>query len=546
VYRAWDESLAREVALKIIRAPDAALGASVLREGQLLARVRHRNVVTVYGATQIGDEVGLWMELVRGRQLAQLVRLDGPMGPEEAAVIGISLCHALAAVHGAGLIHRDVKANNVMRESGGRIVLMDFGTGRDLTHASRGPGLDLSGTPAYMAPELFAGQPASPASDLYSLGVLLFHLVTGQYPVDGRTFTEVAHAHQQGTRRLLSDCRPDLPDGFVRVVERALASTPDGRARSAGAMMRELSDAMPGALADRAVPAGEQTERPVRPAGRAVSAARWIGGVVAAVLAIGGLGFLMCTAFDVTLERAGGFSDFTPVDWWLNGARSLVAPLVVAVVGVLAVRVLAAGWHVLRRAMPAAGRWADRARAATARTRARVGLGDRASAAQVLLLLQTLGVVLIVWRFQHLLAALMGYISTADAGALALLSQESPEPAKYSASVTLLLFGMVAAWWALLPHRGQGRPVDRATLAGGAAVIIVALLLREVPYCLLFQNKRPPVDYGGVSCYDIGTRGPEILLFCPAASHRVRVVRRDDPQVNLGEKPQNIFSPPGR
>ena len=156
VYRAWDPALAREVALKIIRPrearPDAL--ASILREGQLLARVRHANVVAVHGALQIGNEVGLWMEFVRGRSLSQLVKEDGPRAAGEAAVIGISLCQATAAVHQAGVLHRDIKAHNVIREAGGRIVLMDFGAGQML-----GAGTDgerMSGTPAYMAPEVLA------------------------------------------------------------------------------------------------------------------------------------------------------------------------------------------------------------------------------------------------------------------------------------------------------------------------------------------------------------------------------------------------------
>ena len=98
VYHAWDPTLTRDIALKIVRLPDATAAATALHEGRMLARVRHRNVVTVYGAQQIGEEVGVWMELIRGRHLSQLVREQGPMGAEEATVVGISVCQALAAV----------------------------------------------------------------------------------------------------------------------------------------------------------------------------------------------------------------------------------------------------------------------------------------------------------------------------------------------------------------------------------------------------------------------------------------------------------------
>ena len=132
VFRAHDPDLKREVALKVIKLRDSSHRATVLKEGQMLARVRHNNVVTVFRAQQIGDEIGLTMELIRGRHLGDLVKQEGPMGADEAAVIGVSVCQALAAAHGQGLLHRDVKSRNVMRESGGRIVLMDFGAGREV------------------------------------------------------------------------------------------------------------------------------------------------------------------------------------------------------------------------------------------------------------------------------------------------------------------------------------------------------------------------------------------------------------------------------
>ena len=194
VYRAWEPALAREVALKVIRPrdPNPETLASILREGQLLARVRHANVVAVHGAQQIGDEVGLWMEFVRGRSLSNLVRADGPRAAEEAAVIGISLCQALAAVHQAGVLHRDIKAHNVMREAGGRIVLMDFGAGQ-LLEGPRNQDERAIGTPSYMAPEVLAGGRATARSDLYSLGILLYYLVTGTFPVEGTSWTDNWH-----------------------------------------------------------------------------------------------------------------------------------------------------------------------------------------------------------------------------------------------------------------------------------------------------------------------------------------------------------------
>jgi Tol biopolymer transport system component len=242
VYRAWDTRLAREVALKLVAATaPAEEGTTVIQEGSLLARIRHPNVVTVYGADQFVGRTGLWMELIKGRTLADVVTEQGPMGAQEAALTGLSVCRALSAVHHAGLVHRDIKAANVMREDGGRIVLMDFGTGRAATSAPGKPRATLAGTPLYLAPELFGGAEPSVRSDIYSVGVLLFHLASRTYPVGGSSLRELQAAHETQRVRYLRDLRPDLPDTFVRVVERAIDPDPARRYQSAGAMEAALA-----------------------------------------------------------------------------------------------------------------------------------------------------------------------------------------------------------------------------------------------------------------------------------------------------------------
>lgn len=235
VFRARD-GLGRDVALKLFPVtPEnaAALSARVLREGSLLAKVRHHNVVVVHGVEQAGEYVGLWMEFINGRTLDDELRARGPLSADETAPIGVDLCRALAAVHGQGLVHRDVKAQNVMREQGGRTVLMDFGAGTELATGAKRPE-DMAGTPLYLAPELFDGRPATKASDIYSLGVLLYRLVTRAYPVNGADRYEIERAHRSGRVTRLRDARPDLPGGFVRAVERALSAEPSDRPQTAG------------------------------------------------------------------------------------------------------------------------------------------------------------------------------------------------------------------------------------------------------------------------------------------------------------------------
>ena len=120
------------------------------------------------------------MEFVRGRTLKQIVDDGSVFSGAEAVRIGIDVAHAVAAVHGAGMLHRDIKAQNVMLADEGRAVLMDFGTGRELADNFSS---DVAGTPLYLAPEILAGGDATVQSDIYSLGVLLYYLVTGSYPV---------------------------------------------------------------------------------------------------------------------------------------------------------------------------------------------------------------------------------------------------------------------------------------------------------------------------------------------------------------------------
>jgi len=242
VYRAWDARLDREVALKLLTT-SAATGEAVatIEEGRLLARVRHPNVVTIYGADRIGDRVGLWMELVKGRTLEQLLQQGHEFDLSEIARVGSDLCHAVAAVHDAGLLHRDIKAQNVMVGDDGRVLLMDFGTGRE--RGENGP--DMAGTPLYLAPELFRGQPATVQSDIYSLGVLLYHLLTGSYPIQAATVDELRRAHDAGTRPDLR--RVHAPAKLGQIVARALEPSAAIRYRSAHEISADLDRMIRGA-----------------------------------------------------------------------------------------------------------------------------------------------------------------------------------------------------------------------------------------------------------------------------------------------------------
>ena len=222
-------------------------GCSKRRGGSRACVIRTSSRCMAPSSTTAASACG-WSSCAASRS-SRPSRLAASFGAREAALIGLDLCAALAAVHGAGLLHRDVKAQNVMRESGGRLVLMDFGTGEELSGTNR-----LVGTPLYLAPEIFRGQRASVQSDLYSVGVLLFYLVTGKFPVNAGSMEQLARAHAHRERQPLRDLRPDLPEVFIAAVERALDSDPSRRYQSVGELESALRESLDAPAARPAVP----------------------------------------------------------------------------------------------------------------------------------------------------------------------------------------------------------------------------------------------------------------------------------------------------
>ena len=228
VYRARDPHLDRIVALKLIqpgRPPRAER--TTVAEGHLLTRVRHPNVVTVFGAGGYAGYTGLWMEFVEGATLEQTVQQHGVLAPGDVCRLGIDLCAALEAVHAAGLIHGDVKAQNLMREDGtGRLVLMDFGAGGH--QVSTGDSGRLVGTPAYLAPELLHGGQPSAATDTYAAGAVLYRSVTGALPVPGTTLAEL-RSRSVEPRTPVRAHRRNVPVALADVIDRAVSADPSER-----------------------------------------------------------------------------------------------------------------------------------------------------------------------------------------------------------------------------------------------------------------------------------------------------------------------------
>ncbi len=239
VYRGWDPVLEREIAVKLVPLTRLASEDRRFREGRFQARVRHPNIVAVHGGAVADGFAGIWMDYVAGRTLEDELRRRGKYGIQEVAAIGVETCRALASIHQAGLVHRDVKTSNLMREEGGRILLMDLGAGYD-PGAEYGEAKVISGTPLFMAPEVLRGEEATHSADIYGLGVVLFRLLSASYPIAPANWQELVSRHEQGAREKLRDLRPELDPGAVRIIERALAADPAARYSSAGEMQEAL------------------------------------------------------------------------------------------------------------------------------------------------------------------------------------------------------------------------------------------------------------------------------------------------------------------
>jgi serine/threonine protein kinase len=256
VHQGRDLRLQRPVALKLLRADLAsspALRASFTGEARSAARLRHPHVVSIFDTGEDGGVPYIVMELLPGATLADRIRAgrleESTVRPLASQVLG-----ALDAAHSAGILHRDVKPANILFDTEGGAKVADFGIAQameggvaaELTSAG-----DVLGTPAYVAPERAEGRAASPASDLWSLGVVLYEALTQKRPFPGDTAIAAALAARQGSMTPLSNLRPDLSPRLVAVVERAVAPAPADRFASAAAMASALGVGLAGASPSR-------------------------------------------------------------------------------------------------------------------------------------------------------------------------------------------------------------------------------------------------------------------------------------------------------
>lgn len=270
VYLATHRRLGRKAALKVIApelADDEDFRARFLRESQLVASIDHPNVIPIYDADEVGGVLFLAMRYVQGPSLQARLREHGPLSPDEAGRLATQVGAALDAAHRAGLVHRDVKpANILLAPSADHVYLCDFGLARRTSSQGMTRTGSFLGSIDYCSPEQIEGRGLDGRADVYSLGCVLFHCLSGKTPYARETEVAVLHAHLADPPPDLSSLRDDLPDGVGEVLATAMAKAPDDRYATAGALASALGDALASgappvdADATRAAPVGLPSE----------------------------------------------------------------------------------------------------------------------------------------------------------------------------------------------------------------------------------------------------------------------------------------------
>ena len=196
VYRAWDLKLDREVAVKVLRTEyltDQTRSSQFTHEAQATSKMSHPNIVGMYDVGQDGDTRYIVMEYVKGVTLESLIRSSGTIRPQRAVQITLKILQALGHAHKNNIVHRDVKPQNILVDADGRVKVTDFGIARMVgTTTSTINGQNILGSVHYFSPEQAQGKVAGPQSDLYSVGVVLYEMVTGRVPFDGDTPMTIA------------------------------------------------------------------------------------------------------------------------------------------------------------------------------------------------------------------------------------------------------------------------------------------------------------------------------------------------------------------
>ena len=247
VYRAADHRTGHNVAVKILRPEfnqDAEFLGRFEREAATASKMSHHNIVNLLDVGQDGELHYLVMEYVQGRTLKEVIRQKGALPPSVAAQIGIRILSALQHAHNNGIIHRDIKPQNILVHSEGHIKVADFGIARVAGSNTISTDDSVMGSVHYFSPEQARGESVTFSSDLYSVGVVLYEMMTGQPPFDGESPVTIALQHISDRCKPMAEINPAVPPAMERVVGKAMEKRPERRYQSALEMAQDLQRAM--------------------------------------------------------------------------------------------------------------------------------------------------------------------------------------------------------------------------------------------------------------------------------------------------------------
>jgi serine/threonine-protein kinase len=245
VYAGHPSSGGDPVALKVLKprfGGDAEFDARFRAESEAAAKMDHPNVVNIREVGRAGGHTYQVMDLYPD-SLGSLIKREGPLSEDRAISIAQDILGGLQYAHDGGVLHRDIKVDNVLLRADGSAVIADFGLSRAISGYTSATGVDMTiGTPQYISPEQAQGRAMDGRSDLYSVGVTLYRAVTGDAPFHSNDWFELARMHVEERPPSLRSLRPELSDRFDRIVLKCLAKHPDDRYRSASALQDELAE----------------------------------------------------------------------------------------------------------------------------------------------------------------------------------------------------------------------------------------------------------------------------------------------------------------
>ena len=549
VFLAEDVRMPRRVVLKSLSGKWLASQAAQQRfrsEANSACVLNHGNVATLYDVVEDKGQFLLVFEYVEGRTLRRALG-EGPVPLGLALRFAIQLTDAITYAHDQGILHCDIKPENIQVTPDSRVKVLDFGlararydTGRGESEMDRGK---LMGTAGYMAPERLARGTLNAAGDIYCMGVVLFELLTGRHPYPERGPSQVLSVLGTDAPRpstLVGGISADLD----MICERALSRDPTLRYQSARELGRDLRRVLE-RLDVPAIPAkAHADESPKVKRDPTFWLLAGVAAIPAVLIVLALIGFASVIMFNAPLGRTGEFEPESPMWWPWRGIESLFAPSLLAVGFAIFLSLLPLLLRLL--SIDPIGKWLAPVRSAAGGVVAAIKSQPVALVASGVLFIQLMVAMAATSRFDAVFEGLSGFISKrppVDLSPLRPGNREELNQFTKMFSYQVVVFGF--AWYGLIRYRRKQKEKGvMLTIAAGVAVTVLTLLFGQVfPRQIIYKSRFERVTYQSKRCYLVGQRASDGLLFCPHEDPPwSTIVKLDDAQLKREGAVESIFS----